>query len=183
MSAPGTPYTPDPSSPRGEHRSGGANPLRRPSDRFESWLRRLLLVVLLVGLPLAAYGAGTAVCESSMETVRAQTAERHEITARLTEDLDGANDASKQLARVRWTDEDGDVRTGNALVKAGTDKGASVRVWLDRDGKLTSPPMNTLNAKSSGWLAGGMAAFAVAFGCYAVRSGTRLLLDRARYAR
>jgi hypothetical protein len=184
MSAPGTPYTPDPSSPRGEHQPGGANPLRRPSDRFESWLRRLLLVVLLLGLPVAAYGAGTTVYESSMETVRAQTAERHEITARLTEDLDRDNDASKQLARVSWTDEEGgDVRTGNALVKAGTDKGASVRVWLDRDGNLTSPPMNTLNAKSSGWLAGGMAAFGVAFGCYAVWSGTRLLLDRARYAR
>jgi hypothetical protein len=146
----------------------------RPSDRFESWLRRLLLLVLVLGLPLVAYSAGTRVYASSMRTAQVQRAERHEITARLAEDLEHDNDAAKQLARVRWTDENGGVRTGEALVKAGTDKGAPVRVWLDRDGKLTAPPMNTLNAKAS---------FGLAMGCYAVRSGTRLLLDRGRYAR
>ncbi|MDW8805527.1 hypothetical protein P1P68_12240 [Streptomyces scabiei] len=181
MTAQGPPYTPGPPSPRDEFK--GANPLMRPSDRFESWLRRFLLLVLVLGLPLVAYSAGTRVYESSMRTVQVQRAERHEITARLAEDLERDNNAAKQLARVRWTDENGGVRTGEALVKAGTDKGASVRVWLDRDGNLTAPPMNTLNAKASGWLAGGMAAFGVAMGCYAVRSGTRLLLDRGRYAR
>lgn len=181
MTAQGPPYTPGPPSPR--DRLGGPNPLMRPSDRFESWLRRLLLLVLVLGLPLVAYSAGTRVYASSMRTAQVQRAERHEITARLAEDLEHDNDAAKQLARVRWTDENGGVRTGEALVKAGTDKGAPVRVWLDRDGKLTAPPMNTLNAKASGWLAGGMAAFGLAMGCYAVRSGTRLLLDRGRYAR
>lgn len=181
MTAQGPPYTPGPPAPRDE--LGGTNPLIRPSDRFECWLRRVLLLVLVIGLPVAAYSAGTGVYRSSMRTVETQRAERHEITARLAEDLERDNDAAKQLARVRWTGEDGGVRTGEALVKAGTDKGASVRVWLDRDGKLTAPPMNTLNAKAAGWLAGGMAAFGVAVGCYAVRSGTRLLLDRGRYAR
>ncbi|MDT0566164.1 hypothetical protein RM704_01485 [Streptomyces sp. DSM 3412] len=183
MTAQGPPCTPGPPSPRDEHPPKGANPLSRPSDRFEAWLRRVLLVVLVLGLPVAAYSAGTSVYASSMKAVRVQTAERHEITARLAEDLDPDNDATKQLARVRWTDEDGAVRTENALVKAGTDKGAAVRVWLDREGNPTTPPMNSLNAKAGGWLAGGMAAFGVALGCYAVRSGTRLLLDRGRYAR
>ncbi|MEI5525476.1 hypothetical protein WB401_12995 [Streptomyces brasiliscabiei] len=180
MTAQGPPHTPGPPAPRDG--IGGSNPLVRPSDRVESWIRRVLLVVLVLGLPVAAYSAGTTVYQSSMRTVQVQKAERQEITARLAEDLERDNDAAKQIARVRWTGEDGDMRTGEALVKAGTDKGASVRVWLDRDGNLTAPPMNTLNAKTAGWLAGGMAAFGVAMGCYAVRSGTRVLLDRGRYA-
>ena len=40
----------------------------------------------------------------------------------------------------------------------------------------------TLNATTSGWLVGGMAAFGVAAGSYAVWAGMRLVPDRRRYA-
>ncbi|WP_416981319.1 hypothetical protein [Streptomyces sp. T028] len=183
MDAQGSPFTSGPPPPRDAHVPKGANPLRRPSDRFECWFRRVLLAVLVLGLPAAAVGAGLAAYDTSMRTVRAQTAERHQVTARLTQDAERDDGVAKQPAQVRWTDGNGVVRTGTALVKPGTSEGAAVRVWVDRGGTLTAPPASTLNARTTGWLAGGMTAFGVAFGIYAVWTGTRLLLDRGRYAR
>ncbi|MEH0416759.1 Rv1733c family protein [Streptomyces sp. B21-083] len=183
MSAQGSPYASGPPSGRGDNVPKGANPLRRTSDRLECWLRRVLMVVLVVGLPAAAVSAGLASYEASMRTVRAQAAERHEVTARLTARVKSDDELAKRPAQVRWTDADGDVRTGAALVKPGTPKGATVRVWVTRDGTVTSPPVSTLNATTSGWMVGGMAAFGVAAGSYAARAGMRLVLDRRRYAR
>jgi len=88
----------------------------------------------------------------------------------------------KQPAQVRWTDAGGVVRTGAALVKPGTSKGTAVRVWVDRAGAVTSPPASALNAKTTGWLMGCGAAFGMAIGSYGLWVGTRLLLDRRRYA-
>lgn len=64
------------------HRAGsaprkGVNFLRRPSDRFGSWFRGFLMLVL--GLPVAALGARLTAYESSMRTVQTQSAERHQV--------------------------------------------------------------------------------------------------------
>lgn len=182
MDAQGSPYTSDPPSPRSVRMPLRVNPLRRPSDRFEWWFRRFLMILLVLGLPVAAYSAGTTACRASMRTVRAQAAERHEVTARLTEDVQRHDNVVKQPAQVRWTDASGVVRTGAALVKPGAPKGTAVRVWVDRNGTVTSPPDSTLNARTTGWVMGGAAAFGMAFGSYAFWVGTRLLLDRRRYA-
>ncbi|KUO19297.1 Rv1733c family protein [Streptomyces dysideae] len=182
MSAQGSPYTSGPPPQRQEHVPKRANPLRRTSDRFESWFRRFLLLVLVLGLPVAALSAGLTAYESSMRTVHAQAAERQEITARVTSKVKGDTEVAKQLAQVRWTDGKDTVRTGTARVKSGTPDGATVRVWVDQDGNLASAPMNTLNARTTGWFVGGMAAVGVAAGFFAVRAGVLLVLDRRRYA-
>ncbi|MFJ8780812.1 MULTISPECIES: hypothetical protein [unclassified Streptomyces] len=181
MSTQGSPYTPGPPPRRGDHAAKRGNSLRRTSDTFECWMRRVLMVILVLGLPAAAVSAGLTAYEASMHTVRTQTAERHQVTARLTSTA-GGGDWAKRPAPVRWTDIDGVVRTGTALVKPGTPKGSTVRVWVTRDGKVARPPATTFNAKTSGWLVGGMAAFGVGAGSYAVGAGVRLLLDRRRYA-
>ncbi|MEV6019260.1 MULTISPECIES: hypothetical protein [unclassified Streptomyces] len=181
MNARGSPYASGPPSPRDDHAPKGANPLRRPSDTFEWWFLRLLVVVLAVGLPLAAYGAGTTAYRTSMGTAHAQAGQRHEVTARLTEDVKRDAYVAKQSAHVRWTRADGIVRTAVAMVKPGTSKGTAVRVWVDRNGNATSPPTSALNARTTGWAMGGAAAFGVAFGVCGVWAGTRLLLERRRY--
>jgi hypothetical protein len=140
------------------------------------------MLVLVLGLPVAALSAGLTAYESSMRTVQAQSAQRQEVTARLTSNGKGVTTDGKQQARVRWTDDGGTVRTGTTLVKSGTPKGATVRVWVDRDGGLTTPPMSELNATTTGWFAGGMAAIGVGAGFYAARAGMRHVLDRRRYA-
>ncbi|MEU5771433.1 Rv1733c family protein [Streptomyces asoensis] len=181
MSAQGSPYASGPPSGRGGAARGQAGSLSRASDRFERWFRRVLMAVLVVGLPLAAVGAGLASYEASMRTVRAQAAERHQVTARLTSKVRG-DDWAKRPVRVRWTDADGTVRTGTALVRTGTPEGAAVRVWVTRAGTVTSAPVGPLNATTSGWLVGAMSALGVAAAVYAVREGGLVLLDRRRYA-
>ena len=64
------------------------NPLMRPSDRFEWWFGRFLIFLLVLGLSVAAYNAGMTAYGASMHTVRAQAADRHEVTARLTADVE-----------------------------------------------------------------------------------------------
>ncbi|WP_405531185.1 hypothetical protein OG426_05100 [Streptomyces canus] len=182
MSAQGSPFAFGPPSRRGDHAHKGANSLRRTSDRFECWFRRVLMVVLVLGLPAAAVSAGLTAYGSSMGTVRAQAAERHQVTARLTAGVQSDEGWAKRPAQVRWTDTNGVVRTGAALVKPGTPKGAAVRVWVTREGTVTSPPTSTLNATSSGWMVGAMAAFGVAAASYATWAGMRLIVDRRRYA-
>ncbi|MGV9452545.1 Rv1733c family protein [Streptomyces sp. NPDC003635] len=181
MSARNSPHPSGP-PPRPEHAAKGVTPLRRTSDRCESWVRGLLMLLLVLGLPVAAVSAGLAAYESSMHTVQAQSADRHEVTARLTSEVKGDPEEGKRQAQVRWTDDNGTVRTGTTLVTAGTVKGAAVRVWVDREGTVTSPPMNELTAQTNGWFAGGMAAIGVGAGVYAARAGMRWVLDRRRYA-
>lgn len=182
MSAPNPQHASGPLPPRQEHASKGANPLRRTSDRFESWFRGFVMLVLVLGLPVAAVSAGLTAYESSMRTAQAQSAERQEITARLTSNVKGVTTDGRQQAQVRWTDDNGTVRTGRTLVKSGTPKGATLRVWVDWNGTLTSAPMSKLNATATGWFVGGMAAIGVTAGLFAARAGMRHVLDRRRYA-
>ncbi|MEV6408344.1 hypothetical protein AB0M58_36265 [Streptomyces bobili] len=181
MSTQGSPYTPGPPPRRGGQSAKGGNSLRRASDTLEFWVRRVLMAVLVLGLPAAAVSAGLTAYKASMRAVRTQAAERHQVTARLTSTAEGG-DWAKRPAPVRWTDLNGVVRTGAALVEPGTPKGSTVRVWVTRDGTVTGPPTTKLNATSSGWLVGGMAAFGVVAGSYAAWAGMRLVLDRRRYA-
>ncbi|MFF5313308.1 Rv1733c family protein [Streptomyces massasporeus] len=183
MNAQGWPYAAGPPPSRREPSPKGTNPLIRPSDRFETWIRRFLMLVLVLGLPVAAISAGLTAYESSMRTVQTQSAERHEVTARLVSNAKGVTADGKQRAQVRWTDDDGTVRTATTLRTEGTPEGATVRVWVDRNGAITGPPMNTLTARTNGWFVGGMAAIGVTGGFFAARAGTHRVLNRRRYAR
>ncbi|MER6012488.1 Rv1733c family protein [Streptomyces bluensis] len=183
MNAHGSPYASGPHPPHRERVSRGANPLRRTSDRIETWFLRFLLLILALGLPVASISAGATAYESSMRAVQAQTAQRQRVTARLTSDAGGgAGDGARQ-APIRWTDGNGKERSGTILVRSGTPKGTTVRVWLDRHGTVTGPPMTAYNARATGWFAGTTAAAGMVAGFLAARAGMRRVLDRRRYAR
>ncbi|WP_107288490.1 hypothetical protein [Streptomyces sp. NBRC 110611] len=183
---------PGPQNPRGprppdrEHPCAGANPLRRLSDRIERWLSALLLLVVIVGLPVASLPAGWAMYSSQMRAAHAQSVQRHQVTASLTEDASGGTRTvgadDRASAQVRWTEKDGTQRTGTALVAPGMDAGDTVRVWVDRDGGVTEAPMSPQSAVAMGWLTGGTTAVGVVTLAVAARGGLRLLLDRRRYA-
>jgi hypothetical protein len=83
------------------------------------------MLVLVLGLPVAAIGAGLTAYESSLGTVKAQSAERQEVTARLTSNVEGSAGDATQRAQVRWTDKGGTERTGTALVKDSVGKSAN----------------------------------------------------------
>ncbi|WP_367325753.1 hypothetical protein [Streptomyces sp. HUAS ZL42] len=185
MSAQDPPHAPGPHRPHQEQRlSKGANPLRRTSDRVETWCSGLLLAVLVLGLPAASVSAGLAVHESTMRTVEAQSAERFQVTARVTsapEAATGSDADEKQNVQVRWIGADGRQETGTARVPLDKTAGSTVRIWVDRDGTVQDPPMSASNAIASGWLMGCMTAAGVYAGFVAARKGVRRALDRGRY--
>ena len=44
-------------------------------------------------------------------------------------------------ANARWKAPDGQVRTGQVFVPAGTPAGSTVMVWANQAGQLTDPPL------------------------------------------
>ncbi|MEV6316506.1 hypothetical protein [Streptomyces sp. NPDC051776] len=194
MNAEGPPYASGP-GPFGKGHSGGhedphqgPNPLVRRSDRVQAWVGRLILLLFVLGLPTAALAAGMAVHASEMRTVHAQEAERHQVTARLTSDPDVVGAAEPDTgddlhhARVGWTEKDGTQRTGTARVPPDAHKDSTVRIWVDRGGGVTTPPMTSESAAVTAWAAGGVTAGAVVVLAIGARSGLRWVLDRHRYA-
>ncbi|MEU9669126.1 hypothetical protein AB0E25_26680 [Streptomyces bobili] len=186
MSAQDPPHAPGPHRPHQEKLPPkGANPLRRTSDRVEVWCSGFLLAVFVLGLPVASVSAGLAVYESTMRTVQAQSAERFQVTARVTsapEAAPGSAADEKQKVQLIWTGEDGRQQTGTARVPLDKTAGSTVRIWVDRDGTVQVPPMSANNANASGWLMGGMTAVGVYGGFVGTRKGMRLALDHRRYA-
>jgi hypothetical protein len=160
------------------------NPLRRTSDRVEWWLCGVLVILLAVGLPAVSVAVGLATYTSQMRTVRAQSADRHTVTAYVTGAARTAGDTAvvKERAPVRWTDPDGTRHTGTAAVDHGTPTGAGVRIWVDRDGSVASAPLTPGKAIGSGWSAGILAAGSVVAVLYAGRKGVERAINRRRYA-
>lgn len=187
MSAQHPPHASGPHRPHREQQpSKGANPLRRTSDRVEAWCAGLLLLVLVLGLPLASVKAGLSAYESKMRTVQAQAAQRHQITARVTSApraASGSGADKRQTVRVGWTGKDGREHTGTARVPLDKTTGSTVRIWVDRKGTAQDPPLSAGHATAAGWLAGGLTASGVYVGFAAGRKGVRLALNRRRYAR
>jgi len=152
------------------------------SDRVEFWLHRVLMAVLVVGLPVAGLVVGRTTYESSIRTVRTQSAERQQVSARVMSVTENVGQAVKEQAQVRWTDSSGAVRTATALLKPGMTEGATVRIWVDRDGTVTGPPLTKRQALANGWFAGGITVISGTAGVFLTRAGVRLVLDRRRYA-
>ncbi|WP_030227256.1 hypothetical protein [Streptomyces sp. NRRL WC-3626] len=183
MSTRSSPHASVPPPPGGRETTKGHNPLIRTSDLVEFWLRRVLMAVLLVGLPVAGLVVGRTTYESSLRTAQTQSAERQQVGARVVSITENVGRAAKEQAQVRWTDDSGAARTSTALLKPGMTEGATVRVWVDRDGTVTAAPLTRRQALGNGWFAGGFTVVGVTAGVFLTRSGARLLLDHGRYAR
>ncbi|MGR3936008.1 Rv1733c family protein [Streptomyces sp. BRA346] len=164
----------------------GRNPLRRRTDRVQSWFSLLFLLVLALGLPMAAVSAGNAAHASQMRVVHDQEATRHQITARLAETPPGGPGQSEatelRMAKVSWTGDDGARHAGVATVPGDADAGTEVRVWVGPDGDLAQPPTSPSTARTMGWFTGMLTAAAVAGAAFAGRARVRQVLDRRRYA-
>jgi len=123
----------------------GSGPLKRGSDRLQVVVRLLLLVVLLMGIPVAL-AVGTAAHSQIAAEATAQTASRFRVTARLTEDALLSADGNIGSASATWTAPAGTRRGGVLPVAATARKGAAVPVWVDRSGRRTAPPLNQSDA-------------------------------------
>ncbi len=124
-----------------------ANPLRRGTDRLEAWIRIGLVLAFLIGAPLAGWGAGRWAESLGAQAVQAQQASDHRVTATLLHRVPPSDDYPYRpilklaWVQARWTAPDGSARTGEVQAPLGAQAGSTVRVWTDRSGRLTSPPL------------------------------------------
>jgi len=123
------------------------NPLRRPADRAQSWLKLLGFLLLVVAGPLTAVSAGQAAYRAGVAEARAQLSGLHRSPAVLlpaapaTAGASGEFGSGQTWMRARWHAADGAVRTSPILAPAGTRAGATVTVWLTAAGRISPGPL------------------------------------------
>ncbi|MFJ1911322.1 hypothetical protein ACIOGX_05210 [Streptomyces sp. NPDC088147] len=176
-----------------KHRPGrpraarNGNPLRRPADRLRFCVDILLMVVLIIGLPLAGWAAGSLTYDHYQGVTHSQNLGKHRVTAHLTADtshlvpvaLPGGSVGS---APVTWTDASGK-HTGRTVAFEGQKKGAAIRVWVDRADRITVPPENSSAGLTAGVSAGIVAAATAGALVSGARAGFHRSLDRRLDAR
>jgi len=124
------------------------NPLRRRTDRVETALRLVLLILIVVAVPLGAVAVGRQADHLALRHAQAQRAADHLITAVLLKDAPEAGTpdpyTSIQTAWVpaRWQPPGMPSRTGVVLALAGAHKASTVRIWIDPSGAATDPPLS-----------------------------------------
>ncbi|NUQ98645.1 MAG: hypothetical protein HOY79_19525 [Streptomyces sp.] len=121
------------------------NPLRRGSDVVEAWVLLGAWVLAVVGGLLAGLVAGGAM----QQALDRQRAERHAVSAVLTEDATQRSPMRavavadpRVRATVRWTAPDGSVRTAETRVQSGTPTRTRITVWMDERGRLAPKPVS-----------------------------------------
>ena len=124
------------------------NPLRRGSDRIETALRLVLMILLVVAVPIAAVVVGQQADHLALRQAQAQRAADHLVTAVLLTDAPKAGIpdpyTSVQTAWVpaRWQPPGQPARTGEVLALAGAYRGSTVRIWINASGAVTDPPLD-----------------------------------------
>jgi hypothetical protein len=159
------------------------NPLRRRSDRAETVVLGVLLAAFLAAAPFAAQAAGALGYDSAARQAQAQRASLVQVTATLLRSapvLTGYGSASGFAVEARWRAPDGPVRTGELLVTADVAASHSTRIWVDRTGRLTGPPLSGHQMTSRAQLAAGMAIGGLAAVLATVGWLVRRFLDRRR---
>lgn len=162
------------------------NPLRRTSDRVETYLLAGLFAALAAAAPFAAQSASNAAYAEALRAQHAQLATRHLVRARITQVVLDSNNAytlnSDEQAEAAWTSAAGVRNTGQILAPDGSRKGNVIAVWTDAAGDLVSPPLLTSQVSGDGQLA----AFGAVTGLGVLYLGSaaaaRLVLNRRRMA-
>jgi hypothetical protein len=136
------------------------NPLRRGSDRAETFVIGGLLAAFLAAAPFAAHAAGAWGHDAAARQAQAQRASLAQVTAtllRASPVLSGYASTSGFAVEARWRAPDGPVRTGELFVTADVAASHRTRIWVDQTGRLTSPPLSGDQMSGRAQLAAGVA--------------------------
>jgi hypothetical protein len=161
------------------------NQLRRGSDRAETVVLGALLTAFLAAAPFAAHAAGGWAHACAVRDAQAQRASLVQVTATLVRTapvLSGYGSTSGFAVEARWQAPDGPVRTGELFVTADVAAGHSTRIWVDRTGRLTGPPLSRDQMAGRTQLAAGVAVGGLAVVLIATACLVRRGLDRRRMA-
>lgn len=160
------------------------NPLRRASDRAETYLIAGLFVAAAAGTPFAVQAASHAAYNAALRTQQAQLASRHQVPAVLTVAAAGTSSSYAFSAQVpvkaTWTSVDGSKHSGQVLARTGSPKGSTVKIWTDAAGNLTSPPLLSSQIAGQADLAGTGAVIGMAALFMGETAVVRYVLNRRR---
>lgn len=161
------------------------NPLRRGTDRLETYLLVGLFAATAAGAPFAAQAASHASYINALHVQQEQLATRHQVPAVLTQNAPatGYSLSGEVLAPASWTSVAGVHRSGNVPAEQGSPKGTAVTVWTDNaNGSLDSPPLTDAEVASQADAAMVGTIAGVAIACLGGAAGIRRLLNRRRMA-
>jgi hypothetical protein len=151
------------------------NPLRRASDRVETVVLAVLVIVFLAAAPFAALASGSWALARAHQAQLAQRASSYEVSAQVLklEAPSGAAYGDPQ-AQARWTAHDGTVVTGDIWVPIGTMVGSTQRLWTTADGQVATPPLDDSQVTGQAYFAEGFGVFTLAV----LLTGTGLMIRR-----
>ncbi|MFF4751695.1 Rv1733c family protein [Streptomyces sp. NPDC002514] len=157
------------------------SPLRRRSDVVEAWILLAAWVIAVVGSIFAGLVAASTVDRNLAQ----QRAERHTVSAVVTEDAPHGPsartpDGGHVWATVRWTAPDGSTHLARTEVPPAAPKGTQVTVWTDGQGRLTSRPMAGGDAAFQSVWTGALVAVATAGAVAGCAQLARGRLERRR---
>jgi hypothetical protein len=160
------------------------NPLRRPADRVEGWLR-LLMLALIVTVPVAAIGCGRVANQVLAHQAQVQRRSDHLVSAVLTERastsaIDPYVADPSTLVQARWTAPDGAARTGQILAPTGTPAGRILPIWVNAAGTTVDPPPAHDYVVAGSALIGLISGMTLLLLLMGLRAAARRTLDRQR---
>ena len=152
-------------------RPWNTNPLMRASDRWESMLHLLVVVLLLLAIPVAA-AVGTETYTRSADRIRATNASEIATQATvLTPPKEtrpaGPTQSALYESQIQWQ-RDGNLVNGTIEVPRDTKVGATVSLWRGSDGRPADPPRRTETAVWDGVGTGFALLVGAGFGVFAL---------------
>ena len=125
----------------------GRNRLARARDRVEGAVVLVAVLVVLLGIPVAATVGSETYQAAVVESV-AQSRTRHETTATLLEDVPAATAAGtpSHRAAATWDGPDGSHHRGPVVAAPYLKAGTRLAIWVDDAGRTTTPPLTVEGA-------------------------------------
>lgn len=133
------------------------NPLRRAVDRVEAAIVTALIVVFLIGAPLAVAVTSHVAYRNGIRTAYAERTAWHQVRAILLDKVFSAGPTGPPQAPAWWTAPDGSRRTGLVSATPGARAGSAVMVWTDSSGRLTGRPLTLAQVRGQAALLAALA--------------------------
>ena len=159
------------------------NPLRRSSDRVETAVLALLVIVFLVAAPFAALASGSWALARAHQAQLAERASSYQVAALVLKlEAPSGGAYGYPSAQARWTAHSGKVVTGDIAVPLSAAVGSTQWLWTTADGRLTNPPLQDSQVTGQAYVTEGFAVVVLAVLLTITGLVTRWTLDKRRMA-
>lgn len=161
------------------------NPLSRPADRVEAWMRLLMLALVLTAVPVMAIGCGLMANQVLAHRAQAQQRSEHLVGAVLIRQAP-SNAIDPYLAdpdvwvQAQWTAPDGTARSGQVLAPPGMQAGRTTPIWVNTAGTVVDPPSQRQDVVAGSITVGVTSGLMLIMVLMGLQAAARRTLDRRR---